>query len=417
MTGKRDAKRFDIVVAGGGLVGGSLAIALAEAGFSVALVEAVPPSAPDHPALDDRTIALSRSSCRILDGLGIWAGLRDSVWPVRQIHVSETGRFGTALIDAAEQGVGELGHVVQSRALGAALWARIGEYSNIDVRCPARVESLVDDADGACRGVRLDEGSGGARLEGRLLAVADGARSATRAMLGVDASVRDYAQTAIVCNLQVDERYCGYRAFERFHPDGPLALLPGAEGRYTLVLARSAGQAGALLDLSDTEFLRVVQALFGHRVGRLRQVGRRHAYPLSLVRAERVTAERAVLVGNAAHGLHPVAGQGFNLGLRDVACLAELLADAQRSSPDDFDPGRPALLAGYADWRATDQRNVVAFTDGLIRLFAVDGAIAGRARGLGLGLFDLSPALKRAFARHTMGVAGRQSRLARGLGL
>jgi len=406
---------FDVLIAGGGLVGGSLAIALAATGCRVGLVEAVPHDSEAQPSFDDRTIALSRGSCRILDGLGIWSQIADTVWPIEQIHISEQNRFGSAVIDAREQQIAELGFVIKSRDLGKAIWKIIGDCSSVTTFCPARVAGtdISDDR----RLVTLAEAGAERELSTRLLVVADGARSQLRNELGIDASDRDYGQVAVVANIQVDGRKAGHVAYERFTPQGPLAILPGRDGRYTLVLARNSETAPLVMAMSDDELLGLVQDSFGFRLGRFSRLGKRHAYPLHLVTADRIIKERAVLIGNAANGLHPVAAQGFNLGLRDVASLAELLADGLRADAAGFDCGADDLLQNYADWRSSDQRKVVGFTDGLIRLFGIPGAIASRGRGLGLTAFDLAPAAKRELARQTMGLSGRLSRLARGLPL
>ncbi len=405
---------YDVVIAGGGLVGGSLALALSGSGLRVALVEAVPPDSDAQPSFDDRTIALSHGSCAVLRQLGLWPAIADSVFPIRKIHVSEQGRFGTALIDADEQGIAELGYVIRGRDLGRALWARIDALADIEVYCPAQVSAttLVDDQPGVRIAALADE-----TLRTRLLVVADGARSALRAALGVGSSEHAYGQTAVVANVQVDPRRAAHTAYERFTPQGPLALLPGQDGRYTVVLARADDEAQTCLQMSDAEFLQRVQQSIGFRLGRLKKLGRRVAYPLSLVQTDALTAARAVVIGNAAHGLHPVAGQGFNLGLRDAASLAEVLVAGHRSEHQSFDPGADAVLQAYADWRREDQRNVVAFTDGLIRLFGRSGQTLGVARGLGMALFDTLPVAKRALARRTMGLSGRMTRLARGLDL
>lgn len=411
------APEFDVVVAGGGLVGGSLAVALAQTGLQVALVEAVAPDAAAQPSFDERTIALSHGSCTILRQLGVWEHLLNDIWPVEQIHVSEQGRFGTTLIDAREQGLAQLGYVIQARALGRALWTCVAASPTLTALCPARV-TAVEPAEQGRRLLHLEHSgdAGPAAVAARLLVVADGARSALRESLGISAAERDYEQVAVIAKVQVDPRRAGTRAFERFTPSGPLALLPGPAARYTAVLALPAASAEALLQSTDCEFLEHLQALCGFRLGRLRRVGRRAAYPLKLVTAARLTADRAVLVGNAANSLHPVAGQGFNLGLRDIASLAELLQQAQAVAPE-ADPGAADVLAAYAQWRAADQRNVVRFTDGLIRFFGSPGGALSATRGLGLAFFDLSPPAKRALAEQTMGLAGRMTRLARGLAL
>lgn len=402
----------DVIISGGGMVGASLAAALAALPVRVALVEAVPFASAAQPSFDERTTALSRTSQRILGGIGAWEQAGPQACGISRIHVSERGRFGTAVIDGEEQGVGELGYVVANRVLGAALWSRIGRAANIDVFCPGSLGAPRASAQAIA--VELAAAGRAAPLVGRLLVVADGAGSGLRRELGIEATERSYGQTAIVGNVAIGERASGGTAYERFTADGPVALLPFQDGRYIFVMARSPEAAEAAMAMPDPAFLDLLQQAFGRRLGRFARLGRRSAYPLSLVRASRLAADRAVVIGNAAHGLHPVAGQGYNLGLRDAATLAEVIADAVRAGED---PGAPAALARYGAWRSSDQRNVVAFTDGLIRLFELPQAGLGAARGLGLALFDLLPGAKRALARHTMGMAGNLTRLARGLPL
>jgi 2-octaprenyl-6-methoxyphenol hydroxylase len=410
-----DIPDYDVLIAGGGLVGGSLAIALSLAGRRVALVEAVSPDSSAQPSFDDRSIALSRGSCQILKQLGIWTRLQASTWPVRNIHVSEQGRFGTAMLDADEQGIPELGFVVKSRDIGLALWDRLTECSSVTVFSPARATATTVAAN--ARSVMIDTEGESVTVTTRLLAVADGARSKLRELLDIQAAERDYGQVAVVTNVEVDPQRAGYTAFERFTSAGPLAVLPGPDGRYAVVLARNSEDADAVMDLSDDKLLELLQSEFGFRLGRFRRIGKRQAYPLQLVTADTVTAERAVVVGNAAHGLHPVAAQGFNLGLRDVASLAELLADQPRPDGGETDAGDSALLESYAEWRRLDQAKVVRFTDGLIRLFGLPGKPVAAGRGLALAAFDMLPGAKQELARQTMGLAGRMTRLARGLSL
>ncbi len=252
---------------------------------------------------------------------------------------------------------------------------------------------------------------GGESVEARLVVAADGAQSAVRAALGVGAGVSEYGQQAVIAHVDT-ARFHDYTAYERFTPDGPIAVLPIGEGRSAIVWSLAPDAARRALALDDRAFLAELQAAFGLRLGRFTRVGRRQAYPLALTQAERLTAPRAVILGNAAQSLHPVAGQGFNLALRDVALLAELLADAGGG-----DPGDPALLERYATERAPDRQAVIRFTDALVRGFGLPLAPLRRARGQGLLLFDLLRPVKHEFARRTMGLAGRQPRLVRGLPL
>jgi 2-octaprenyl-6-methoxyphenol hydroxylase len=398
---------FDIVIVGGGMVGASLAVALEGLALRIALIEAVPHDAAAQPSFDERTTALSNGSRRILETLGIWSAVAPAATPIAKIHVSDQGRFGFARIAAAEQGLDALGFVVPNRALGSALWSRLTGSQGVRVFCPAEVVRVVSQAEV----VELDVLVGGVAttLSTRLVVAADGAESALRAAFGVDAEVRDYQQTAVITTV-LTQRFHDYVAYERFTQTGPLALLPLADGRCTLVLTLSPSLAAAALAWSDQEFLAEVQRRFGFRLGRFLKVGRRVPYPLSLTRASATSRGRCVIIGNAAQALHPVAGMGFNLGLRDVASLAELVAAAAA------DPGDAALLAEYDAWRAADRGGIIAFTDGLVRLFSSPLGAVQRLRNLGLLAFDILPPAKAALSRLSTGT-GRVPKLARGVHL
>jgi 2-octaprenyl-6-methoxyphenol hydroxylase len=245
---------------------------------------------------------------------------------------------------------------------------------------------------------------------------ADGVQSAVRRAFGIDAQTRDYEQTAVITTV-VPQRFHEHVAYERFTPSGPLALLPLEGGRCTLVLTLSTAMAQSALAWSDQEFLAEVQRRFGFRLGRFLKVGRRVSYPLSLTRSARTSAGRSVIIGNAAQGLHPVAGMGFNLGLRDVASLAELIAERRNAS--HFDAGSSELLAEYDAWRRADRAGVIAFTDGLVRMFANPLGAVQRLRSLGLLAFDLLPPAKAALSRLSTGAGNdaRVPKLARGVAL
>jgi 2-octaprenyl-6-methoxyphenol hydroxylase len=402
---EKAARRCDVAIAGGGMVGLSLAAALADLPLEVAVIEPVAAESGDQPSFDARTTALSAGSRRVLEGIGAWPAVASRATPIRRIHVSERGAFGTAILTAAEQGVAALGHTVENRLLGQALHARVGALPRIRL-LHARVAGLEAGAEA----VRL-ETTTGETLATSLVVAADGAQSTVRTALGIGASIADYGQHAIIAHVDTT-RFHEHTAFERFTPSGPLAVLPIGEGRSAVVWTLAPDAARRALLLDDASFLAELQAAFGLRLGRFTRVGRRQSYPLALTRAERLTAPRAVILGNAAQSLHPVAGQGFNLALRDVALLAELLADAR-----DGDPGDPALLETYARERAPDREAVIRFTDSLVRGFGLPLAPLRRARGRGLLLFDLLRPVKHEFARRTMGLAGRQPRLVRGLPL
>ncbi len=401
---------FDVAIVGGGMVGASLGAALAPLDVRVALIEAIPHNAAAQPSFDERTTALSNGSRRILDALGAWSALEALATPIAKIHVSDQGRFGFARIDAREQGLAAMGYVVSNRALGSALWSRLSS-PKLKIFCPADV-SFITANDEAVK-IEVDEAGNKSTIDAKLVVAADGAHSVVRSALRIGAQVRDYGQTAVITTV-LPQRFHDNVAYERFTPDGPLALLPLDGGRCTLVLTLTTDAAPSALAWSDREFLAEVQRRFGFRLGRFLKVGRRVAYPLSLSQSERTSAPRCAIIGNAAQSLHPVAGMGFNLGLRDVACLAELIAENLRSSAD---PGSPALLREYDAWRRADRGGVIAFTDGLVRLFSSPLSAAARVRNLGLLAFDLLPPAKSALSRLSTGGGGRVPKLARGVGL
>ncbi|HEX4242477.1 MAG TPA: 2-octaprenyl-6-methoxyphenyl hydroxylase [Steroidobacteraceae bacterium] len=419
----------DVAIVGGGMVGASLAVALAPLDVDVALVEAVPPGSAAQPSFDERTTALSNGSRRILETLGIWSEIEASATAIRKIHVSDQGRFGFARIDAAEQGLAAMGYVVPNRALGAALWRRLEAVARLRSFCPGRVSRVSPAPEGVS--LEVNDGGGGgaasaaadsgcasvaATLTAKLVVAADGIQSAVREAFGVKAGSHDYGQSALITTV-LPQRFHNHVAYERFTPSGPLALLPLEGGRCALVLTLDHAAADAAMEWSDAQFLAEVQRRFGFRLGRFLQAGRRAKYPLSLSRAERTSQGRCAIVGNAAQALHPVAGMGFNLGLRDVACLAEIIADRRRDP--DFDPGAPDTLASYDAWRARDRGGVIAFTDTLVRAFSSPLGLVGRARNLGLLAFDLLPPAKSALSRLSTGAApgARVPKLARGVAL
>jgi 2-octaprenyl-6-methoxyphenol hydroxylase len=417
------SEKFDIAIVGGGMVGASLAVSLEGLGLRVALIEAVPHDSASQPSFDERTTALSNGSRRILETLGVWAAVSGAATPIRKIHVSDQGRFGFARVDAAEQGLAAMGYVVPNRSLGAALWARLSRSESLRVFCPADVTrvrttdrsvELNISAGGNESAVGAESSAGTLVIEARLVVAADGAQSAVRSAFGVAAEVRDYEQTAVITTV-LPQRFHEYVAYERFTPTGPMALLPLADGRCTLVLTLKPDVALAALAWSDEEFIAEVQRRFGFRLGRFLKVGRRVPYPLSLTRSDRTSSGRCVIVGNAAQGLHPVAGMGFNLGLRDAASLAELVADRQRAPQSDLGDG--TVQADYDAWRAADRGGIIAFTDGLIRVFSNPLGAVQRLRNLGLLAFDVLPPAKSALSRLSTGASGRIPKLARGVAL
>ena len=403
----------DVLVVGGGLVGSTLAHALAQIPVATVLIEERDPSRLEQPGFDNRSTALARASQQILHALGLWQDIAAQAQPILAIHISERGRFGASRLDAAQERVPALGYTVENRILAGTIWPRVRDSAAVTCLAPARLDAFEVKPSGVM--ARVDADGSTRTVRARLLVAADGGRSRIRDSLGIGVREDDYAQQAVILNCKTELAHNG-RAFERFTPTGPIAMLPLRRGRMAVVWTlpvEAAAQVGAL---DDAPFRDALQHAFGYRLGRIGQVGARTAYPLHRVRSTALTADRAVLVGNAAFSLHPVAGQGFNLALRDIAALAEAVCDARRADAV-ADPGAAALLHRYREWRAPDQQRIAGFTHGLIRLFTAQAPPLAVSRGLGLVAFDLVPGAKRWLARQAMGLGGRVSRLARGLRL
>jgi 2-octaprenyl-6-methoxyphenol hydroxylase len=410
--GQAEPLQVDVAIAGGGLVGASLALALAQLQLRIALIEAAPFGAAEQPSFDERSTALSNGSRRIFEGLGVWPLIEREATAIRRIHISDQGRFGFARIDAREQGLNALGFVVANRVMGAALWRRLAAEPSITVIAPAKVRAMQ--LQQGMQRLECDLGEAGIRVVAAKLAIAaDGARSTLRQSAGIGASTWDYEQVALVTNVFANH-FHDHVAYERFTPDGPLALLPMTEGRSGLIWTFRPDTAQEMAQLTSAQFLARLQDAFGFRLGRFTRVGERQLYPLSLTRSDEYVAERLAVVGNAAQTLHPIAGQGFNLGLRDAVSLAEVLADGRAEVGDAFDAGDGLWLQRYREWRAADRGTIVRFTDGLVRLFSQPFGPVKLFRNAGMLAFDLIPAAKDALSQLSLGAAGRVPRLARG---
>lgn len=402
MRGSED--RVDVAVVGGGLAGASLACALSGLGLSVAVIErrSGQPAAPA--AYDARTTALTYASRRALEGIGVWDALAPAAAPVREVHVSDAGHPGRLRIDARELDLPTLGHVAENHVLAGTLYRRLAGLADVELISGAAVTSMVSNDEAA---VLTLEGEGvPSRLQCRLVVGADGASSPMRDQAGIGVRRHAYDQKAVVATV-APERSPGDRSWERFTREGPAALLPVDGERAALIWTASAATADRLMSLADADFAQQAAERFAGRIGRLRSVGRRDAYDLELVRAHRLTSNRLALVGNAAHTLHPVAAQGFNLGLRDVAVLAELVAAGR-------DPGEPQLLRDYARRRRSDIARTTALTHGLVSLFASDFPLVGLGRSAGMLGVDLSPGARRSLARRFLGLSPDMPRLMRG---
>lgn len=390
--------RFNLAIIGGGLVGASLALALqagAKArGWKIVMIEPFAPGDSYQPSYDARSSALSFGARQIYERLGLWQQISRRAEPIRHIQVSDRGRFGATRLSALEEGVPALGYVVENAWLGQCLWQGL-DKDVVTWRVPAEVKRMQAEPDGYR--LTLDDDS---EIECDLAVLADGGRSSLREQLGIGVHQRPYNQSALIANITPSEAHLG-QAFERFTDEGPMALLPLPENRCALVWTRTGKDIQRLVELDDRAFLSELQNTFGYRLGTLRQVGVRHVYPLNLIEADEQVRSHLVVLGNAAHSLHPIAGQGFNLSLRDTQALAEALLSS------DKQPGDLATLLAYRERQRLDQQLTVGFSDKVTRLFGSTQPLVATGRNLGLLGLDLLPPAKRWFARQAMGLGTR----------
>ncbi|XUA19912.1 2-octaprenyl-6-methoxyphenyl hydroxylase [Citrobacter sp. OP27] len=388
---------MSVIIVGGGMTGATLALAISHlsAGkLPVHLVEAIAPDSQAHPGFDARAIALAAGTCQQLARVGIWQALRECATAIRTVHVSDRGHAGFVTLDADDYSLPALGQVVELHDVGQRLFALLRKAPGVTLHCPARVDSFTRSQDSV--DVVLDNG---VTLSGKLLVAADGSRSALGEQCGIAWQQQPYEQLAVIANVTTAVPHDG-RAFERFTEHGPLAMLPMSDGRCSLVWCHPLENRDEVLSWSDARFCQELQQAFGWRLGRITHSGSRNAYPLSLTTANRAISHRMALVGNAAQTLHPIAGQGFNLGLRDVISLAEMLAQAK-------DPGEYALLSHYQQRRADDKSATVGVTDGLVHLFANRWAPLVAGRNVGLMAMELFTPARDALAQRTLGQVAR----------
>ena len=429
MTEENNNTDFDLIIIGGGLVGASLACALANSSLRIAIVEALPFKSDDseyQPAFDARSVALSYTSKQVFEGMGLWSSINKlGVAAIKKIHVSDRGHAGVTRLNAEDENVEALGYVVETRVIGKALFDRLKKQNNVTLIAPAKLKDFDLNAEAATATIEVttDEKLVESKtLTAKLLVAADGDDSFVRRLSGVRIKQRNYEQSAVIANVATDTPH-NNQAFERFTDSGPLALLPMAateneQNRYSLVWTVKASEQDEMMTWSDEMFLEKLKTRFGERAGKFINVSKRHTYPLSLMRAKEHVRERLAIIGNAAHTLHPVAGQGFNLGLRDVAALSQVIIDAARSKHgENKDIGSLDNLNIYAAWRKRDHIQTAMATDGLVRIFSNNFLPLAALRNLALITVDLVPPLKKVFARHAMGFVGKLPRLGRGLKL
>jgi 2-octaprenyl-6-methoxyphenol hydroxylase len=385
-------EQFDVVVIGGGLVGASCALSIANTAphLSVAVVEAHQVTGDYHPSFDDRSIALAQQSVEYLQSLKLFEHHAPYAAAINNVTVSDRGHFGKAHINCAEFNKPSLGYVVEVNPFGRALHQHLA-HANISVFCPDSVTSITSQLH--CNLLTLQSTQ---QLSAKLVVVADGAQSPSRNLLGLRFNTQGYSQGAIIANIEVAGGHNNH-AYERFTQNGPMALLPMSNSRYSLVWCMQQADIAQHMALSDSDFLTALQTAFGYRAGRFIKVGMRGNYPLVYGQVESLTAHRTVVIGNAAHAIHPIAGQGFNLGLRDVQVLSNLIASSKHEL------GSYAFTRDYAQQRKGDINTVMTLTDALVRLFSNSSRVLALGRSIGLFSMDLFPSLKAPLAKQLMG--------------
>ncbi|MGP3591352.1 2-octaprenyl-6-methoxyphenyl hydroxylase [Vagococcus sp. WN89Y] len=392
---------MSVIIVGGGMAGATLALAIShftQGKLPVHLVEANAPDSRDHPGFDARAIALAAGTCHQLSRVGIWQEIAARATPISTVHVSDRGHAGFVTLTAQDYHIDALGQVVELHDIGQRLFSLLQQAPGITLHCPARVGSFRRDEQQVS--VTLESGE---QLTGKLLVAADGSHSSIGQQLGLSWQQAPYHQAAVIANVTTSVAHQG-RAFERFTEHGPLAMLPMSEGRCSLVWCHPLEKEQQVAQWSDARFCQELQKAFGWRLGRILHAGKRSVYPLALTTASSPVSHRAVLVGNAAQTLHPIAGQGFNLGMRDVMTLAETLADAWAAQED---VGCYPVLTRYRERRSADKKATVGVTDGLVHLFANRWGPLVVGRNLGLMAMELVTPARNLLAQRTLGWVAR----------
>ncbi|VAW55659.1 2-polyprenyl-6-methoxyphenol hydroxylase [hydrothermal vent metagenome] len=412
MSKKYTDNHFDLIIIGGGLAGASLACALKHFSLKIAVVEAYPINTDSQPSYDDRTVALSYGSRCIFDSMGLWSSLKPYAEPIETIHISDRGHFGVTRLTKEQEDVEALGYVMENRRIGLQLYEEMKAAGNITLFCPANLMSLQQDEIQVSVNVQMNSKS--QTLTAKLLVAADGNNSQVMKLLAIGTSQKNYQQVALITNVTPGKKHNNV-AYERFTDTGPLAFLPMQDNRCSVVWTLTQQQADYLYAMDEVDFLQQLQERFGYRLGQFKKVGVRHLYPLFLQSAAQMVHGRVAILGNAAHSVHPVAGQGFNLALRDIAVLSEKIVDNQRAG-DDI--GSAAMLQSYAIQREDDIKRVYRFTDALVKTFSNNIAAVAHMRSLSLLMVDVMPDIKHRLAAQSMGLnTGGMSRLNRGLPL
>ncbi len=421
-------KEFDLIIAGGGMVGSTAALALSKLGLSIAVVESSPPEQSTNTSFDQRAVALSAASVRIFKSLNIWDSIKSLAEPIKHIHISDQGHFGFARLNAEDYQVDALGEVVPLDETGPILWQHLQQTSNIELFSQFELTS-VDQEQKQDKGqdnsnlqqatnqqvVVTIENKGEQRkqqLVTKLLIGADGIFSTVAKLAAIETSHKNYQQHAIIANITTEKSHQN-RAYERFTPSGPLALLPLTGNRLSLVWCKHPEQMAELMKCDVDQFQQQLQQAFGFRLGQITKVGERNQYPLSLRVAKQPFKAGVLLLGNAAHTLHPIAGQGFNIGIRDIAALVDCIEQTLLNKKRNF--GSVSFLQQYQQSRQQDWDKTINATDWLVRLFSHDFLPVVAARNKALSLFDKIPLLKQHLAASAMGLTGRSAKMTRGV--
>ncbi len=406
-AGIMSAKKLetDITIIGGGLAGLTAAIGLAEHGFEVAVVDMAPQGDLTAVGYDGRASALAFASCQLFEALGIWKHMEPYAQPILEIRVSDGPSLLSLHFDHETLGDGPLGHMVENRHTRIALFERLKEIKGVTLLAPERVAEIDRDKTGVTTTL-----TSGTVIKSGLIIGADGRGSLVRQHAGFPVSVIDYSQHGIVCSVEHEFSHCGI-AHERFLPSGPFAILPLTGNRSSLVWTEKSHLTETIMGLSDRAFESEVCRRIGDFLGDVKVIGGRWAYPLTLQYAQEYVSDRLALIGDAAHGIHPISGQGLNLGLKDVAALIEVLVDARRVG---LDIGALSVLENYGRWRTTDNASVYAITDTFNRLFSNDIAPIKLMRDVGMAAVDQVVPLKNFFMQHARGTVGDLPKLLRG---
>lgn len=392
---------MSVIIVGGGMAGATLALAIStftRGKLPVNLIEAVASESTAHPGFDVRAIALAKGTGQQLDRIGIWSAIADCATAIKTVHVSDRGHAGFVTLEAGDYQIDALGHVVVLHDIGIRLFSLLRKVPGVTLHCPQCVASISRNEHSV--NVALDNG---VELQGKVLVAADGTRSKLAAQCGVTWQQQSYQQIAVIANVTTSQPHNG-RAFERFTEHGPIAMLPMFDGRCSLVWCHALAARAEVESWGEAEFCQQLQRAFGWRLGRITHAGVRHQYPLALTTASQIVSHRLALVSNAAQTLHPIAGQGFNLGLRDVMSLAEGLAEAHAAGTD---VGSFPVLSAWQQSRTADKAATIGVTDGLVQLFANRWTPLVAGRNLGLMAMEHFAPARDVLAQRTLGWVAR----------